>query len=147
MIGSSSMGVPVRFGRLVSATLVLFIVAVAWNGVLHMLILREANALVTPLRRANLSDLMWLSLLMTLGLSALFAFGYACVARTGRLLEGIGYGVFFALLAGLLVDLNQYMMYPIPGKVAFYWFIGGLLEFSLYGALMTRLYPIAAKSG
>jgi len=112
-----------------------------------MLILREANALVTPLRRANLSDLMWLSLLLTLGISALFAFGYARFARTGRLVEGIGYGVFFALIAGLLVDLNQYVMYPIPGKVALYWFIGGLLEFSLYGALMTRLYPIAVKSG
>jgi hypothetical protein len=134
-----------RTGRLALATLALFAVALLWNGVLHLLILREANALVAALRRPNLDEMLWLSLLLTLGVCALFAFGYARVARSGRLAEGIGYGLFFGLVAGLLVDLNQYLLYPLPGRVVFYWFLGGLIEFTLYGALITRLYPVARR--
>jgi hypothetical protein len=61
------------------------------------------------------------------------------VARTGTMREGLGYGLYFALLAGLLVDLNQYVLFPIPGAVAALWFLGGLAEFSLYGMLVSRI--------
>lgn len=135
-----------RIGRLAVASLVLFVIALAWNSALHLLILRDVNAVVAPLRRANPSGFVPLSLFMTWGMTALFAFGYAWAARRGRLAEGLGYGMFFALLAGLLVDLNQYVLYPIPGRVALSWFLGGMLEFSLYGALMTRLYPVGTNN-
>ena len=96
--------------------------------------------------RTNLDDYMWLSVLMTFAVTLLFTFGYSYFTRTGKISEVILYGVFFALVAGVLVDLNQYVLYPIPGHLVFYWlFIGGLLEFSLYGALITRLYPIKLK--
>ncbi len=134
-----------RIGRLVLASLALCILALVWNGVLHGLILHDGNALIAPLRRSYLADLTWLSLLLTLGVTALFAFGYAWCARSGRIAEGVGYGLYFALVAGLLVDLNQYLLYPIPWRLAFYWFLGGLLEFSLYGALIARLYPIGDR--
>lgn len=107
-----------------------------------MIVIHDANLLVASIRRTNLSDFAWLSPLMTLGVTSLFAFGYSRFARTGRVAEGVGYGVFFALMAGLLVDLNQYLLYPIPGHVAFYWFVGGLFEFSVYGASITKLYPV-----
>jgi len=44
-------------------------------------------------------------------------------------------------LPGLLVDLNQYVLFPIPAVVAAQWFLGGLIEFSLYGIIASRLYP------
>jgi len=133
-----------HIGRLLLSSAVLFVVALVWNGVLHTMVLGELNAQVAPLRRANLAELMWLSLPMTAGLMLLFVFGYAKFARTGSVREGLGYGLFFALLAGLLVDLNQYVLYPLPGAVVLAWFAGGLIEFSLYGLLMTKLYPSAA---
>jgi hypothetical protein len=57
--------------------------------------------------------------------------------------EGIVYGLFFAAVAGLLVDVNQYVLYPIPGSLAWTWFAGGVVEFCLYGALVSWLYPVA----
>lgn len=133
-----------RIGRLGQTALVLFLIALVWNGILHMVVLRDANALIDAVRRTNLDDYLWISLLMTFAINLLFAFGYTRFARTGTVKEGVGYGVFFGLIAGVLVDLNQYVLYPIPGRLAFYWFLGGLLEFSLYGALITRLYPVNA---
>jgi hypothetical protein len=51
--------------------------------------------------------------------------------------EAVSYGVFFALVAGVLVDFNQYVLYPIPALVAVMWFVGGLIEFTVY-ALVAR---------
>ena len=125
--------------RFAVAVIVLFVVALAWNALLHLVVFREANASVQHLRRPDLADKVWLSLLMTLGLVTLFVWGYTRVARTGTMREGFGYGLYFALLAGLLVDLNQYVLFPIPGAVAALWFLGGLAEFALYGVLVSRL--------
>lgn len=127
--------------RVAAASFVLLVVALIWNGLLHMVVLRDAETILKTIWRADLSDFMWLSVLMTLAVTLLFALGYSVFARTGSLAEGIGYGVFFGLLAGVLVDLNQYILYPIPGRLALYWFLGGLLEFSIYGALITRFFP------
>lgn len=51
----------------------------------------------------------------------------------------------FALVAGLLVDLNQYLIYPIPAWIVASWFVSGLIEFTLYGVLASRLVPVAAR--
>jgi len=135
-----------RVKRLLIASLSLFVIALAWNALLHLVVLRGVNASVQHLRRTDLSSKWWLSLVLTGGLVALFTWGYGRFARSGSVREGVTYGVYFALVAGLLVDLNQHILYPIPARVAGLWFLGGLLEFSLYGALLTRLYPPTLRS-
>ena len=134
-----------RIGRLVGASLVLFVVAVLWNGFVHLVVLRDLNASLGAvyLQRPDLSDFLWLSLVMTLGVAVLFVWGYGRFAREGSLREGVGYGVFFALLAGLFVDLNQYVLYPLPASAPLAWFMAGFVEFVLYGVLVTRLYPVS----
>ena len=132
---------PMRAKRFLLTCAVLFVVALAWNAFVHLVVLRAANASVQALRRPDLAGKAWLSLLLTAGIVTLFVWGYGRVARTGSLREGLGYGVFFALLAGLLVDLNQYVLFPIPAIVAAQWFLGGLVEFCLYGVITAWLYP------
>ncbi len=122
---------------------VLLVVAIAWNAFVHLVVLRAANASVQHLRRPDLADKAWLSLVLTAGIVTVFVWGYSRFARTGSLREGLGYGLFFALLAGLLVDLNQYVLFPIPALVAGQWFLGGLVEFSLYRVIASRLLPPA----
>jgi hypothetical protein len=120
---------------------VLLLVALAWNAFVHLVVLRSANASVQHLRRADLPEKAWLSLVLTAGIVMVFTWGYGRYARDGSMREGLGYGLFFALLAGLLVDLNQYVLFPIPAAVAAQWFLGGLVEFSLYGIIVARLCP------
>ena len=120
---------------------VLLPVAIAWNAFVHLVVLRATNASVQHLRRPDLPQKAWLSLVLAAGIITVFVWGYGRHARSGSLREGLGYGLFFALVAGLLVDLNQYVLFPIPAAVAAQWFLGGLVEFSLYGIIVTRLYP------
>ena len=131
-----------HIGRFIVASLTLFVVALVWNGFFHIIILHDLNEAVRSLRRSDLADFMWLSMLMTFSITSLYVLGYSQFARTGTLQEGIGYGLFFAVLAGLLVDLNQYILYPIPASISLAWFGGGVVEFVLYGILVTKLYPI-----
>jgi hypothetical protein len=133
-------------GKFGLAAFVLCVVALAWNAFVHLVVLRAADASVRHLWRSDLGGTMWLSLLLTAGVVVLFTWGYSRFARDGSLREGLVYGVFFALVAGFLVDLNQYVLYPIPARVALSWFAAGVLEFSLYGALLTRLLPPAGRA-
>ena len=107
-----------------------------------MIVLKDINALVEGIRRENLNDMMGLSLVMTAMLTFLFSFGYSKIRKDGKIKEGMKYGLFFGLLAVLLVDLNQYILYPIPVKVIAFWSIGGMLEFTIYGIIISLLNPI-----
>jgi len=127
--------------RFLLASALLFVLALAWNAFVHLVVLRAANASVEHLRRPDLADKLWLSLVLTACIVTLFALGYTRFARDGSVREGVRYGVFFALVAGVLVDLNQYVLFPIPASVALKWFLGGLAEFTFYGAIIPRLLP------
>lgn len=130
-----------RVKRYLLACLVLFVVALVWNALLHLVLLREVDGAVRHLLRPDFAAKAWLSLLGTTGLIGLFVAGYGRFARSGSIGESVCYGVLFAVLAGILVDLNQYVLYPIPVWVAAVWFLGGLVEFTVYALLVRVLYP------
>ena len=120
---------------------VLFVIALAWNGFVHLVLLKSARAEVAHLFRADLASYAWLSLVVTAGMVCLFTWGYRRFARDGSLAEASRFGLFFGLVAGLLVDVNQVVLYPVPVWVAATWFAFGLLEFQLYAFLLAWLFP------
>lgn len=117
--------------RIVSVALIVLI-AMIWNGLFHMVLIAEQNAMLADIQRPDMSEMMFLSLLITLGMATLFVISYSKWLRSGTLMESMTHGLFFAVLAGVLVNANQYLVYPIPGMLAGLWFIGGLVEFALY---------------
>ncbi len=123
----------------------LLVLALGWNGLVHLVLLKSANAAVAHLQRPDLADRMWQSLLITAGMVVLFAWGYGRFARKGSVREALGYGLFFALLTGVPVDLNQYVLYPIPGRLGFMWLVGGAVVFWLYALVLSRLFPPSAQ--
>ncbi len=124
---------------------VIFLFALLWNGVVHLVFLREANSVIGTFGRQESQRDLSLSILATLLLSILFVWGYARCARRGSIAEGVAFGSFFGLLAGVLVDLNQYVLYPIPATLALSWFGFGVIEFCIYGLIASRLYPVGTR--
>jgi hypothetical protein len=135
-----------NYKRLIITSTTIFIFALLWNGFIHGVILRDASAALANITRPVADRNLQLSLLLTAALALLFVWSYAYTARRGTLLEGISHGFFFAILAGFLVDLNQYLLYPIPGSLAIKWFASGLIEFCIYGIISSYLYPIKTKN-
>lgn len=125
--------------RYIMAVSAIVIFALIWNGFVHLLILQEANSAINALKREDSSDMMGLSILLTVGIAVLYVFNYAKWIKQGTLMESITHGIFFALLAGLLVDMNQYLLYPLPASLAVLWFLAGLVEFSIYGLIANAI--------
>lgn len=128
--------------RFLLAASVIFIFALLWNALVHLGILRRANLALAAIARLASERNLALSLLQSAAVSAVFLFGYVRFRRTGILKEGLGLGALFGVFAGLLVDLNQYILYPIPGTLATAWFAFGFVEFCIYGMLSALLYRI-----
>jgi hypothetical protein len=135
-----------NYKRFFIATLAIVIFALVWNGVVHLIILHEADSVLNTIGRPESQRNLYLSLIVTALLSMLFVWSYSHTAKQGDLHDGLRHGVFFGILAGTLVDLNQYILYPIPASLAFFWFIFGLIEFCIYGILVSKLYPIKDKA-
>jgi len=133
---------PIRFAL---AVVILFVLSLVWNGLVHLVILRRANEAIQHLRRTDLPGGLAWSLLLTGLVSILFVWGYVRTARTGTLREGLGYGLFIGLLVALLVDVNQFVLYPLPASLVLKWFAGGVLEFTFYGAVVSRICPVRGK--
>ncbi|HXF44611.1 MAG TPA: hypothetical protein VNK91_00655 [Burkholderiaceae bacterium] len=132
-----------KWKRFALTVLVVFVAALAWNGFVHGVLLKDANLALVAFARPAAERSAPLGLALTGGLAALFVYSYAAFVRTPGVLRALGHGLFFALLAGLLVDLNQYLLYPLPASLAALWFAAGTVEFCLYALLAAWLYPIA----
>jgi energy-converting hydrogenase Eha subunit C len=136
---------PKRLARFALAAGILFVLSLVWNGLVHLVLLRRANEAIQHLRRTDLSGALGWSLLLTGLVCVLFVWGYVRTARTGTLREGVGYGLFIGLLVALMVDVNQYLLYPLPASLVLKWFAGGVLEFTFYGAVVSRICPVRGK--
>ena len=134
-----------NFKRLFYAASTIFLFALLWNGVVHMVILRNANLALEHIARPASERSLLLSLVQTAAISFCFVLTYALSGHPKGLMGGLAHGALFGLLAGLFVDLNQYILYPIPAGLVMAWFGFGFAEFCIYGLLATWLYPIGAQ--
>jgi hypothetical protein len=128
--------------RLLLLCVMIFLFALLWNGFVHGVVLRGVEAELEPFVRPPAERSIVLALVLTFGIAVMFAASHAALVRPEGIARSIGHGAFFGLLAGLLVDLNQYVVYPVPAGLATSWFIGGLIEFSLYGLIAAWLCPV-----
>lgn len=131
--------------RLFYAALAIFLFALLWNGVVHMVILRNANLALEHIARPASERSLFLSLAQTAAISFCFVLTYALSARIKGFRGGLAHGALFGLVAGLFVDLNQYILYPIPAGLVMAWFGFGFVEFCIDGLLAAWLYPIGAQ--
>jgi hypothetical protein len=125
---------------LIYTSLFIFLFALLWNGLIHFIILRSADSEIAYLHRPDLSDKMWLSLIVTLCLSILFTVSYSKWRKDGNLKETLLHSIFFAILMGIIVDLNQYVLYPLPFCLIIQWFLFGVVEFIIYGLIAKAVF-------
>ncbi len=135
-----------NYRRFTLASLVIFVFAMLWNGVVHLILLRNAESILSTFGRPESQRNLGLSIVGTLLLSMLFVWSYSRIAKKGTVAEGLTVGLFFSVVAGILADLNQFVLYPIPVPLALSWFVFGMIEFCIYGVLVSRLYPIRPRA-
>lgn len=111
-----------------------------WNALVHLVILRYDNKSIELIHRSDMTDKLWISIIVTIFIALLFTISYLKWRKTGTTLETIIHSLFFAVLMGIVVDLNQYVQYVILFSLIVKWFIFGIAEFILYGLILNFLY-------
>lgn len=78
--------------------------------------------------------------------SALFAFMFCFIyakgyeKKKGALEQGLRYGLYIGVLLGAAGSFGWYVVLPIPGMLAFYWFVALLVESLAAGAAVGLIY-------
>jgi hypothetical protein len=81
---------------------------------------------------------------------AFFSFFFVFIFSKGYegkgLLEGVRYGTYAALMIVLPHAYNSYATLQIPYAVALQWFLYGMLEYILAGALLSAVFQLTGNS-
>jgi hypothetical protein len=112
---------------------VLAIVAVffAWtvlDFVLHVVILSSAYAASAQLWRPLPQMKMWLMHAVVLVAAASFVLIYAWLITDKSVKTGVRYGVLYGIGSGISMGYGSYAVMPLPYVIAFWWFLGSLVE-------------------
>lgn len=123
-----------------AAFVVIFALEFVINGILLSDLYKQTASVWRP--EAEIMRLMWL-MWLSYAISALvLAFVYTKGYEAAK--SGIGQGVRFGLYMGIFlaasISLGFYAVLPIPGILAVYWFIGGVAEYVVAGAVVGAIY-------
>lgn len=130
--------------RWLLATVAAFVVLSALefliNGVLLQGLYDQTAAVWRP--KPEMEQLMWL-FWTTYAISAvvftlIYAQGYE-KSKAGAA-QGARYGLYMGVFLAANVSLGFYAVLPIPGILALYWFLGGVVEYAVVGALVGWFY-------
>lgn len=122
--------------RLLIAAAVSFVFSIVYNGFVHLVILSTANKQLESLRRVDFSSIAWISILSTLATSFIFTAIYSLFVSEKSTSRGLFFGFCFGLFIAIIIDVNQYVLYPLPFSLVASWAFFGIIEFSLIGMIV-----------
>ena len=125
---------------IIISTITISVFALIWNAIVHLVILAEDNKALESIHRPDMADKLWLSIIVTVLIALLFNLSFIKWHKNGSIQETIIHSLFFALLMGVVVDLNQYVQYSIPFFIILKWFVFGVIEFIIYGFIANYLF-------
>ena len=119
----------------VIAALDMFINAVLLSGLYH-----QTASVWRPAE--EMQRMMWLFGLGYLVIAPFFTLIYTKGYEPAKpgLGQGLRYGLCMGLVLSVLSSLVWYTVLPIPGVLAFYWFLGGMAESIAAGAAAGLIY-------
>ncbi|MGH7228622.1 MAG: hypothetical protein ACREIH_05335 [Nitrospiraceae bacterium] len=118
--------------RLALASLAVFVVFTALDGIIHGVLLDNLYHQTSSIWRpeGEIQHNMWLMWLGSLIFAPTFVLIYikGYEANKGRLGQGVRYGLIVGILLSAPQSLGWYAVLPIPGVLAFSWFVAGVVE-------------------
>ncbi len=132
-----------NIGRWIIASIVVLIIFFALEFLFHTVCLRSLYEQTSNLWKEDMNKgLMFLSQIIG---AFLFCFIYTkgYEGKGSGIGEGLRFGFWIGLFVTVPMALGTYSVMPIPGKLAFYWFIMGMIEFLIAGLFVGLIYKKA----
>jgi hypothetical protein len=83
---------------------------------------------------------MWVFFVTGAVFSFFFSFIFAKGYEGKGLAEGIRYGFYIGLFYCYTVSFNEFVLYPIPYKLVWFWIVGGVIQTIILGIIAALIY-------
>ncbi|MDD8015219.1 MAG: hypothetical protein PHX45_05960 [Acidobacteriota bacterium] len=131
------------------AAFLVYLVYLATMFIIHSLILGgyymrpEVAGAFRP--EAEINKYSWARFVTMAVFAFFFTFIFAKGCERKGIMEGVRYGVYIALFICFVTSIEQFIIYPIPYVMVWYWIIGGLVQSVLMGIVAALAYKPKAS--
>ncbi len=133
-----------KLGKLAKISVGVFIAMAGIEYLVHGMVLKDLYEQTASIWRTqeNMKQVCWMMWLGYLLFAPVFVYGYEMghESKKEAVQQGACYGIFVGLLMTIMPNLVWFVVLPIPGVLALSWFVWGMAEFILVGALTGYLY-------
>jgi ABC-type multidrug transport system permease subunit len=126
------------------AFVLVFVAYLATNMLIHTVILGdtylkpEVQNSMRP--EAEMGKYFWVRIVTMLVFSFFFTYIFAKGYEGKGLMEGVRYGIIMTLFIFFAGSFDQFVTYPIPYFLVWYWIIAGLAQSVLMGIIAALVY-------
>jgi len=110
------------------------------NTIIHGPLLGSIYESTQSVWRPDMMDKMWIIHVTTVIFSFLFVYIFTKGYENKGIVEGLRFGLIIGLLMNVVGMFNQYAVYPIPFNLAIQWFIYGIIQYVVIGAVAASIY-------
>ena len=130
------------------AAVLVYLAYVASTFLIHSVILGNYYMrpdVVRALRpEAEMQSYFWVRFVTMAVFAFFFTFIFAKGYERKGLIEGIRFGVYMTLFTFFVSSFEQFIVYPIPYQLVWYWIIAGLVQSVLMGIIAALVYKAKA---
>jgi len=130
--------------RWLLGSLAVFVVIMVLESIVNGVLLKDIYMQTATVWRpeADMQKMMWLFwigyLVFALMFTLIYSKGYE--KKKDDLGQGLRYGLYVGVLTSIPMSLTWYVVLPIPGTLALYWTIAGIVEMLVAGAAVGFIY-------
>ena len=132
--------------KFVIASIVVFIVFEILNFIIHGPLLGSIYVETKSVWRPDMMDKMWIIHITNFIFSFLFVYIFTKGYENKGIVEGLRFGLIIGLLMNVVGMFNQYAVYPLPFSLAIQWFIYGIIQYVICGAVAASIYREKEKA-
>lgn len=128
--------------RLGLATAAVFVVDQILDFLIHQILLEDAYLATASLWRADedMMSKMWIMAAVSLLWSGIFVYLFGKFRRRPGLGEGLNFGLCVGLFVAAPMAYGTYTVMPVPHSLALSWFVYGVLQIVVCGAVAALTY-------
>jgi ABC-type multidrug transport system permease subunit len=126
------------------AALLVFVAYFATNMLIHVVILGD-EYMKPEIQKAMRSDAemksyFWVRIVTTVVFSFFFTFIFAKGYERKGIMEGVRFGIYVTFFYFFVTCFEQFIIYPIPYRVVWYWIVAGLVQSVIMGIIAALVY-------
>lgn len=122
-----------------------FITMEILSFVVNYLILGSTYEANKALWRSDMMSMMWIYHVITLVGSFFFTFIFSKGYEGKGIAEGVRYGAYIGIWMSIGMAYGTYASFPIPYSLALQWFIYGIIQYIIAGAVLAQVYGMKSK--